>query len=628
MGLIATSQRTVGTVSNAGASAYTWFLDVYLNSQNADNNTSNVTITGSVDALSSYGWNDFTLPTMKLFNRKVGGSYTELGSVNVNDAPVGSSKTAKLSWTGNIQHEANGTLDIDAKMTFVYTGATTYISDDCTIEILDIDNADGLTTLTPPTISNIALVENIAGLATKFGAYIKNKSEVKFTIDANGGSSAITQYKAEYDSHIHTSPTNEVIVDVTWSGSKDITISVLAGGRTVSQVVSVSALDYVEPVITNYAVYRHDGSSVTNAGTRLYVVANVEMTSLSTLNTPISLSVEAKKVADNTTQTKALSVTYSNSVAIVIASVDITLLTTEAYTIKLTASDYFTTVIQTLNISPNGSTLYFDTLRFGVGGQNNQGDNTFTSEWDFYAPKSVINGKDIEPITTSGWIPVTETITYVSADAPNYVVGTSADMTGKISVGMKVKLTHSTTKYFIVVAISATQITLYGGIDYTLSAGAITNFYYSMWKTPFGFPMSPTKWTIVLNTFPNATQNTPTANVWYNVGTTNAQISVPIGVWEVNLTTRSWVTRTYTALAFETCLSSANNTSESSAFVTSAQISDGTNDAKQLFLTQFVKGVLERTTKATYYVNMRATGSSYTALSMRSIYMELVCTYL
>jgi hypothetical protein len=626
MGLIASSQQTVGTVSNAGANAYTWFLDVYLNSQNADNNTSNITITGSVDALGSYGWNDYTLPTMKLFNRKVGGAYTELGSVNVNDAPVGSSKTAKLSWTGNIQHEANGTLDIDAKMTFVYAGSTTYISDDCTIEILDIDNADGLTTLTPPSISNIAQVENIAGLATKFGAYIKGKSEVKLTITANGGSSAITQYKAEYDSHIHTSATNEIIIDVDWSGSKDITVSVLAGGRLATQVISISALDYVEPTITNYAVYRHDGSSVTNSGTRLYVVANVEMTSLSTLNTPIALSVEAKKVSDNTTQTKALSVTYSNSVAIVIAGADITLLATEAYVIKLTASDYFTTVIQTLNIAPIGSTLYMDDFRFGVGGQNNQGDNTFTSDWDFYVPKAVVNGKDIEPITVSGWIPVTETITYVSADVPIFVVGTSADMTGKISVGMKIKLTHSTTKYFIVVAISATQITLYGGTDYTLSAGAITNFYYSTWKTPLGFPMQQNKWTVVYTLAPTAVQNTPTDAVWYNVG--SIQPVIPIGNWRVNVNVRGWSVRTYTSIAHYVTLSTANNTAGAEPFISYAQTVDGGNDAKQHYMNHFMSGIIDRTTKATYYVNASVAGASYTSIALRSCYVEMICTYL
>jgi hypothetical protein len=61
------------------------------------------------------------------------------------------------------------------------------------------------------------------------------------------------------------------------------------------------------------------------------------------------------------------------------------------------------------------------------------------------------------------------------------------------------------TKNFIVCAnpsyssgTGLTTITLYGGTDYTLTSGAITNSYYSMVAQPFGFDRNPNKWSVTL----------------------------------------------------------------------------------------------------------------------------------
>ena len=133
----------------------------------------------------------------------------------------------------------------------------------------------------------------------------------------------------------------------------------------------------------------------------------------------------------------------------------------------------------------------------------------------------------------SGWTSISATLTYSSADAPTYVCTTSSDMTGSIGVGMRIKLTHSaSTKYFIVTAINASTITLYGGTDYTLAATAITAPYYSNVKAPLGFPLYPTKWTVKVTDASSRTQATPTQNTWYNLG--SVTISVPIGAWNVD----------------------------------------------------------------------------------------------
>jgi hypothetical protein len=69
--------------------------------------------------------------------------------------------------------------------------------------------------------------------------------------------------------------------------------------------------------------------------------------------------------------------------------------------------------------------------------------------------KTILAVTDLQTILSSGWIPADGTWTFSSADAPTYVVSVNADMTGIISVGMKIKLTHATVKYFIVTAVGA-----------------------------------------------------------------------------------------------------------------------------------------------------------------------------
>jgi hypothetical protein len=139
------------------------------------------------------------------------------------------------------------------------------------------------------------------------------------------------------------------------------------------------------------------------------------------------------------------------------------------------------------------------------------------------------NGTDSRLIPNDGWVSTSVALTYSSADSPIYVVNTGADLTSLITVGMKLKLTQTTIKYFIVVAITATTITLYGGTDYTLLNADISAVSYSTARIPFGFPANPTKWTVEVTDTADQTQGSPVANTWYNPG--SLSITVPIGMW-------------------------------------------------------------------------------------------------
>jgi hypothetical protein len=117
-------------------------------------------------------------------------------------------------------------------------------------------------------------------------------------------------------------------------------------------------------------------------------------------------------------------------------------------------------------------------------------------------------------------------------------VSFNANMTGSLGVGQRIKLTQATVKYFIVTAVGtytggATLVTLYGGTDYTLTSDPITAIYYSRDKAPLGFPLDRNKWKVEVTDTSNRSQASPVNGTWYNLGTTNCQITIPIGLWEV-----------------------------------------------------------------------------------------------
>lgn len=237
-------------------------------------------------------------------------------------------------------------------------------------------------------------------------------------------------------------------------------------------------------------------------------------------------------------------------------------------------------------------------------------------------------------ITSSGWVAAGETWTYASADDPTYTFTISGDLTTKYSAGMRIRLSQSTggTKYFIVtkVAYSApdTTLTIYGGTDYDLNNEAISNPYFSVVKAPYGMPLNSAKWTVKVTDTSDRSQATPTQNVWYNLGTTACQITIPIGVWRVSyqVTIEAFDASSAGWTVYST-LSTANNSesdSEMSAF--------GRSTAVAVDFPVFRERQLTLTAKTTYYLNSRTGNTNLDALHFRNdqvpLVMRAICDYL
>jgi hypothetical protein len=233
-----------------------------------------------------------------------------------------------------------------------------------------------------------------------------------------------------------------------------------------------------------------------------------------------------------------------------------------------------------------------------------------------------------------GWIPAGETWTYASADDPTFTFTVAADVTTKYSAGMKIKLTQGTVKYFIITAVSTftggnTTITVYGGTDYDLTSATITENYYSTQKAPFGFPMSPAKWSVEVVDTSSRVQGTPTNATWYNLGTTARQISIPIGVWVTYYKTDVWASATAGRIDIYSTLSTANNSSSDNDFTCRGIF----NSVELTGLASNATKNLAIAAKTTYYLNYKVSeatsptflGSDGTAVAT---VIRATCAYL
>lgn len=83
-----------------------------------------------------------------------------------------------------------------------------------------------------------------------------------------------------------------------------------------------------------------------------------------------------------------------------------------------------------------------------------------------------------------GWIPAEQTWAYASASTITVPSGAAS----KYQKGDKIKLTQTTVKYFYVVGVVDTVLTVTGGTDYTVANAAITLPFFSKIENPQGFP--------------------------------------------------------------------------------------------------------------------------------------------
>lgn len=233
-----------------------------------------------------------------------------------------------------------------------------------------------------------------------------------------------------------------------------------------------------------------------------------------------------------------------------------------------------------------------------------------------------------------GWTSTSVGLTYSSADAPTFVITTASDLSGTIPVGARIKLTQTTVKYFIVTAIDAATMTVYGGTDYTLINAAISAPSYSVARVPFGFPADPAKWSVdATNATSQSAKASPVASTWYGetgLSATGPSIVIPIGCWRVFYDTTVDVSRAANgSVEVRVTLSTANNTQSDTSMT--ALINTGVTATRHIGPAHRERS-LTIAAKTSYFLNIMTTVASMTSIDQRGdispTVVRAVCAYL
>lgn len=234
------------------------------------------------------------------------------------------------------------------------------------------------------------------------------------------------------------------------------------------------------------------------------------------------------------------------------------------------------------------------------------------------------DGGDFIPL--DGWIPVSETWTFGSADAPEFVIYVSGNVAANANyaLGLKTRCTNNSAAFYgYITKIGAydsgndlTPITVYGGSDYTLVSGAITERAISRILRPVGFPSSRAVWDIRVVSTDAIIKNSPTTDVFYgqtnlmNSSETLPSINVPAGLWSLSMIANVNIARaSANDLSLTTTLSTLGDEASSNE-LTFRMNSYGTSAA---FTAVVSKNNVAAAAKTTYYFLM-ATSSGASSI--------------
>ena len=243
-----------------------------------------------------------------------------------------------------------------------------------------------------PTISSVALSEYVSGIASKFGAYIQDKSRISGTVTASAGSgSSIDSYKIVINGSTYTSrtfTTNVLNTSGTGSSTNTKNRAVVTvtdkRGRTATSTTNFTVTAYTEPTISKFTVVRCNADgSINDEGAFALVNASASITSLSSKNDKTFVLKYRIRGASSWTNietyTGAYTYTATNKIVPNI-SVD------NAYEFQLSVQDYFnnssnptekvaslSTAYTILDIKANGKGLAFGK----VSTEDNLFDNGF-----------------------------------------------------------------------------------------------------------------------------------------------------------------------------------------------------------------------------------------------------------
>ena len=190
-----------------------------------------------------------------------------------------------------------------------------------------------------PVVNTITITEAVKGLASKFGAFIQSKSQLRVVSSASGVSgSTIKSYTVEV---LGVSYTGQDITTyaIGQSGSVDVIVTATdSRGRKGSKTAKITVVEYFTPTINSFNAFRSDASGNEKNGSKtLRCVYDFKIASCGNKNSK-SYKIEYRKVKDSTWTTLTSGAVYSASSSF---SKDNVVQLEYAYEVRLTVTDYF-----------------------------------------------------------------------------------------------------------------------------------------------------------------------------------------------------------------------------------------------------------------------------------------------
>ena len=139
-----------------------------------------------------------------------------------------------------------------------------------------------------PSISNVAISEATAGIADRFGGYVRTRSKLSIGITATGAQgSSISAYRTSIDS-VTYSGSSFITNALNTAGNLTMTVTVTdSRGRTASTTRTVTVLDYSPPSLSQFSAERcnDDDSAPQTDGTKVRISAKASGSSVGGKNT-------------------------------------------------------------------------------------------------------------------------------------------------------------------------------------------------------------------------------------------------------------------------------------------------------------------------------------------------------
>ena len=262
---------SVNGKSNDGTSgSYTFYLEVILNSQNVQANTSNITINHYAKGNNGYYYEQYSSPKsyIKIYDNNTD---TTITKKTTTVKAVSATKTKIGTWTGDVTHKADGTLTINVTAQYKSNDSTWYLPAEKSL-------SSGNLVLTPlhkvPEINSVTITENTASLVSAgitsrtFVSYLSNKTisaNVTYYDNANFGHAGLRLGNEWYfgDTNPYTIDFSDKSVSISSPTDNYFYVQDDLGARGNIQWDDVSVISYILPTLipTSSSIKRNGQTS-------------------------------------------------------------------------------------------------------------------------------------------------------------------------------------------------------------------------------------------------------------------------------------------------------------------------------------------------------------------------------